>query len=84
MTKMLELHTVFPNLNTDDSTGYCSSGHNTSKTYWDWEREVAIPAMKAEGYTDITFHTGESDSFGPLSRIAIAYKDGQRIKFFYG
>lgn len=50
--------------------------HYCSEQYWLWEDAVAKPQLTALGYERITFHMSERDSFGPLSRIARAYKGG--------
>jgi hypothetical protein len=60
-----------------DMTGYCS------RTYWDWEDNVAKPALEAAGYKVIKFMMGEADSSGPLSRIVVTEKDGKRVYFVY-
>lgn len=65
-----------------NETGYCVT--NGSPYYGDWERNVAIPALEALGYNHISFYNGEVDSFGPLSRVVTATKDGKRVKFMYG
>lgn len=52
--------------------------------YYRDEKRILKPALENAGYTNITFIMGERDSFGPLSRIVIAYKDGVRFDFVYG
>lgn len=75
-------HACFPDLDLSDATGYCiSSG---KKTYLDWERDVANPALEKDGYKVIAWLNGEADSFGPLIRYCIAKKDGQKFRFLYG
>jgi hypothetical protein len=54
------------------------------KLYWLWEDCVAAPALAAAGYRLITFHMGEHDSFGPLTRVVRCRKDGQTYEFIYG
>lgn len=53
---------------------------------WDEDEEKVLkPALKRLGYTDIYFFSGESDSFGPLTRIVrMTKKNGQRITAVYG
>ncbi len=62
-----------------DDPRYCGT-----TTYIEWEQEVATPALESLGYTNIIFSDGERDSFGPLSRIVHAHKDGENICMFYG
>lgn len=50
----------------------------------DWENDVATPALEHNGWHVLSWHTGEQDSFGPLSRYARCKKNGQRIDFVYG
>ena len=50
-----------------------------------WENEIATPALQALGYTNIRWHMGERDSFGPLSRVVLCDdSNGIRHKFIYG
>lgn len=49
-----------------------------------WEDEVATPALQNLGYREVTWRTGEADSFGPLSRVGTAYLNGIPVKFVYG
>ena len=73
---MRDLFTVIPrSCITDDFCG---------KHYWDWEMKAAEPRLKALGYERITFRIGDSDSFGPLTRIVRCYKGGQCHEFMYG
>lgn len=60
-----------------DMDGYCASD------YWRWEDRVARPALEALGYTQVCFSMGECDSFGPLSRIVTATKDGVVRRMVY-
>lgn len=72
------LHDAFPNL--IETSDYCSA-HN----YHIWERDVAKPHIEAAGYRHVTFHMGEADSFGPLSRIVRAIgPDGEKKEWMYG
>ena len=65
-------------LGTVSMEGYCSS------SYWEWEANIAKPALSVLGYTDIKFYNGEVDSFGPLSRIVRCIKDGVSVQLMYG
>jgi hypothetical protein len=53
-------------------------------TYRRDEVEILQPQLEALGYTDIEWLPGEVDSFGPLSRVCKASKDGEIIWFIYG
>jgi len=55
-----------------------------SPSYWKWEDETATPLLEKLGYANIRFSMGECDSFGPLTRIVTAEKDGIRCRFIYG
>lgn len=55
-----------------------------SPSYWKWEDETATPLLEKLGYANIRFSMGECDSFGPLTRIATAEKNGIRYRFIYG
>jgi hypothetical protein len=74
--------------------GYCVStskwvegeGHKwVEKNYLWWEDNIAKPLLERFGYTNVSFGNGESDSFGPLSRV-VHCKDAvdMPVKFFYG
>lgn len=52
--------------------------------YWQWEDAICKPALESAGYERITFHMGERDSFGPLSRRVRCYKGGECCEFVYG
>ena len=52
--------------------------------YWLWEDCIAASRLKELGYTMVTFHMGEQDSFGPLSRIVRCKKGGVSYEFVYG
>lgn len=53
-------------------------------TYARWEKTVATPLLQQQGYTVLKWVTGERDSFGPLTRIAICEKDGVQHRLVYG
>ena len=57
---------------------YCSS------SYWKWEDKTATPLLMKLGYANIRFSMGECDSFGPLTRVVTAEKNGIRYRFIYG
>lgn len=52
--------------------------------YYDHEQKFLKPALQNIGASFISFHDGERDSFGPLSRIVRYFKDGQDFEAFYG
>lgn len=79
--KYVDLHTLCPRLPTDQ--GYCILC-GTGPRYTDWESNVATPALEKLGYTVGRWYTGEKDSFGPLSRLAIISKDGTTSIVVYG
>ena len=59
--------------------GYCD------RLYTNWEANVATPRLEELGYTNLTWRTGESDSFGPLSRVCTAYHPEKGwVKLVYG
>lgn len=70
-------------LSCEEKDGYCCT--SGVKNYFDWEQNIAKPAMQAKGFTDISFYTAEGDSFGPLIR-GVRCKDskGNEFKFYYG
>jgi len=54
-------------------------------TYYNQEVEILQPQLEKLGYTEIKWLPGESDSFGPLSRVCRAFdKDGELHWFVYG
>lgn len=56
-----------------------------SRTYWEWEEQVAKPLLASLGYTDVAFYDGERDSFGPLSReVQMSDPDGRKVMTYYG
>lgn len=60
-----------------EEPNYCSRSH------WKWENETATPRLENLGYSDIQFSMGDHDSFGPLTRIVTATKDGVAYRFIY-
>ena len=53
--------------------------------YSEDEIDVLQPQLEALGYKDITWLKGETDSFGPLTRICHAYtSNNQLTRFMYG
>lgn len=54
------------------------------RRYWEWEEQIARPALEAEGWTVGDFVTLEGDSFGPLIRGVTCWKHGRRVRFWYG
>ena len=69
--------------------GYCAqpSAHKQydkgGPYYWEWEDNIAKPALLTLGYTAVTFSDGERDSFGPLSRVVTCTLSGTKVQFFY-
>jgi hypothetical protein len=74
---MTDLFTIIDARHSHDKR-YCS------EIYWEWEDKIAKPALEVLGYERVTFHMGERDSFGPLSRKVRAYKEGVCHEFIYG
>lgn len=62
-----------------DHPDYADRAH-----YRRWERDIAAPALEALGYAYKVTYTGEADSFGPLSRVMVADKDGTTHYLVYG
>lgn len=53
--------------------------------YFTHEQELLKPRLEAKGFTAISFAMGESDSFGPLSRVCYATdSEGNNRTFMYG
>ncbi len=52
--------------------------------YVDWERNVANTALIRKGWQVASWHTGERDSFGPLSRYMMVELHGKTYKIWYG
>lgn len=55
-----------------------------SRTYLQQEIDILQPRLEALGYTSITWLPGESDSWGPLTRVCMATKDHELVWFVYG
>ena len=56
-----------------------------SRTYLDQEIDILEPRLKVLGYTEIRWLPGETDSFGPLTRVCKAVSpSGKEVTFFYG
>lgn len=55
-----------------------------SRSYQKWEDDTATPLIEKLGYSNIRFSMGECDSFGPLTRVVSAEKDGIPYRFIYG
>lgn len=54
-------------------------------TYKIQEKTLLQPQLEAKGYTDCQWGPGETDSFGPLTRVCKARdQDGHLIHFVYG
>lgn len=76
----------------DSELGYCQQNspgfpqfnNKSGLEYYDWEQKTATPKLESLGYTNVRFSNGEADSFGPLTRIVEATKDGKRTYFIYG
>lgn len=81
----VDLHKICPDLPTDNN-GYCRGYLNKEGPYYgDWEKNVADPALKAQGYEKTwCWCDFESDSCGPLSRVTYAKKDGKFYEISYG
>lgn len=49
------------------------------------EAALLQPLLEAAGYRNVSFHMGECDSFGPVTRIVRARtSQGARVAFIYG
>lgn len=49
------------------------------------EQDIIKPQLEEMGFTNIFFRAGESDSFGPLTRVVQATTfQGKVVWFFYG
>ena len=80
-----DLHEDFPDLDTSDTSGYCGSGRDGCKSYRDWEKEIAKPAIERAGFTGVRFYSVEEDSFGPLIRgVEATDAAGQAVTWDYG
>lgn len=73
---------------TSHEDGHCVSvsvnEKPNQKHYWDWEENVATPALEKLGFKVIRWFDGERDSFGPLSRVVEVEKNGERSTMWYG
>lgn len=58
--------------------------HCNSATYAEWEREVAQPALESKGWIVLSWHTGDGDSFGPLTRYALCILRARTWRLVYG
>lgn len=53
--------------------------------YMRGEQDILKPQLEALGYTDVRFHMGERDSFGPLSRVITCKNSaGEPCRLVYG
>jgi hypothetical protein len=58
---------------------------NNHTAYRRGEIEILQPRLEAKGYMDVEWYPGETDSFGPLTRMCKALDpNGKTITFFYG
>lgn len=55
-----------------------------SHEYASWEREVAAPLLRAQGYEVVRWFSGDEDSFGPLVRCVELLRDGETTTWCYG
>lgn len=59
-----------------------------SFAHGEWSRgevEILQPRLEKLGYTDVQWTMGESDCFGPLTRVCqVKDSDGELHWFFYG
>ena len=54
-------------------------------TYLDEELEILQPRLVALGYTEVKWRMGDSDAFGPLTRVCVCWDAaGKFRKFVYG
>lgn len=96
--KILEPSDI-PGLTTLDADGFCMDRGTLrfvnesrakkgipllTKDFLDWEKEIALPALEAAGYSTLgIWKNGEADSFGPLSRYLVVRKDDEYFTFCY-
>lgn len=52
--------------------------------WWDGEDKILKPQLESLGYTNIRFSPGETDTYGPLTRMCYADLNGARLEFCYG
>jgi hypothetical protein len=55
-----------------------------SQRYALWEREVAEPLLRTQGYEVLRWWSEDEDSFGPLVRCVEVRRDGVTATYFYG
>lgn len=72
-----------------EGAGYCrtysTQREHGGKTYQDWEKEIATPALEAAGFKlTWCWFDGEADSCGPLSRAITAERGGKYYSISYG
>lgn len=54
------------------------------KEYYKGEKEILQPRLEALGFTNVKWSPGETDSFGPLSRVCKAKTlTGKAVSFVY-
>jgi hypothetical protein len=87
----LDLFSVLDYNLADHLRGYCMQPNTftqfdstTGKYYWDWEKEVATPALQVKGFQVLGVVNLDADSFGPLVRAFIVEKEGRKSKLVYG
>lgn len=69
----------------EDLEDYISFDNFDFNVYQKHEEELLRPQLEAKGCSQIFFESGESDSFGPLTRICRCLdSDGERQYFIYG
>lgn len=61
-----------------NAQGFCNSYYQL------WEENTATPALNNKGWIVKAWHTGEGDSFGPLTRYAVCERGGELKRFIYG
>lgn len=55
------------------------------RNYTQGERDILNPQLQEMGYTDIQWYMGDSDSFGPLTRVCyMKNPDGEIVRGIYG
>lgn len=59
-------------------------GWDDVREYWKYEQEKLTPWLQSMGFEDVRWGMGESDSFGPLSRVARMRLKGHIFEFIYG
>lgn len=52
--------------------------------WYEHEKAILQPRLEEQGYEVVEWMMGEHDSFGPLTRICAASKDGKLHWFIYG